>query len=198
MNKIIKEIKVNNVEIKLVSGDITIEETDAVVNAANSQLLHGGGVAGAIARKGGPDIQKESNEYIQKYGKVETGNVAVTTEGKLKCKYIIHTVGPIWRGGNQEEGKLLYDAVFNSLKKAENLKLNSIALPAISAGIYGYPIEKAVPVYKKAVYDFINANPQFLKEIRFVIYDEDHLDYFLKEFWEYEFSKNRTLLLFTT
>ena len=182
MNKIIKEIKVNNVEIKLVSGDITIEETDAIVNAANSQLQHGGGVAGVIARKGGPDIQKESNEYIKKYGKVETGNVAVTTGGKLKCKYIIHAVGPIWKGGGQKEEKLLYDAVFNSLKKAEELKLNSLSLPAISAGIYGYPIEKAVPVYKKAVYDFINTHPQFLKEIRFVIYGEDHLDYFLKEF----------------
>ncbi len=131
MNKIIKEIKVDNVEIKLVSGDITIEETDAIVNAANSHLQHGGGVAGVISRKGGPDIQKESNEYIKKYGKVETGKVAVTTGGKLKCKYIIHAVGPIWRGGSQKEEKLLYDAVFNSLKKAEELKLNSIALPAI-------------------------------------------------------------------
>ncbi|KUK83466.1 MAG: Appr-1-p processing domain protein [Petrotoga mobilis] len=182
MNKIIKEIKVNNVEIKLVSGDITIEETDAIVNAANSQLQHGGGVAGAILRKGGPDIQKESNEYIKKYGKVETGNVALTAGGKLKCKYIIHAVGPIWEGGNQQEEKLLYDAVFNSLKKAEELKLNSLALPAISAGIYGYPIEKTVPVYKKAASDFINTNPQFLKEIRFVIYGKDHLDHFLKEF----------------
>lgn len=182
MNKIIKQLKVNNVEIKLVSGDITTEETDAIVNAANSHLQHGGGVAGAISRKGGPGIQKESNEYIQKYGKVETGNVAVTSGGKLKCKYIIHAVGPIWRRGSQQEEKLLYDAVFNALKKAEELKLNSIALPAISAGIYGYPIEKTVLVYKKAVYDFINSNPQFVKEIRFVIYDEAHLDYFLKEF----------------
>jgi len=182
MNETIKEVKVNEAVIKLVLGDITTEETDAIVNAANSNLQHGGGVAQAIARKGGSDIQKESNDYIRKYHIVETGNVAVTSGGKLKCKYIIHAVGPIWRGGNKQEEKLLYDAVLNSLKKAEELKLNSIALPAISAGIYGYPIEKAVPVYKKASYDFINTNPQFLKEIRFVIYEEDYLNYFLKEF----------------
>lgn len=182
MNKIIKKIKINDVLINIVEGDITQEEVDAIVNAANSELIHGGGVAGVIAKRGGPQVQKESNDYVRKFGSVETGNVAVTSGGNLKCKYLIHAVGPIWRGGNKDEEKLLYNAVYNSLKKAEELKLNSIALPAISAGIYGYPIEKAVLIYKKAVFDFVNNNPMFLKDIRFVIYDKSFLTYFVNEF----------------
>jgi putative ATPase len=184
MNKIVKEDKIKDIKISLVFGDITIEKVDAIVNAANSHLQHGGGVAGIISRKGGPLIQKESNQYLSKYGPVETGNVAVTSGGNLQCEYIIHSVGPIWHGGSSNEEKLLYNAVFNSLKKTEEMQLTSIALPAISAGIYGYPIEKAVVVYKKATLDFIRSNPKFLKDIRFIIYNENHLGYFEKEFSE--------------
>ncbi|WP_113075046.1 macro domain-containing protein [Petrotoga sp. 9PW.55.5.1] len=184
MNKIVKEDKIKDIKITLVFGDITIEKVDAIVNAANSHLQHGGGVAGIISRKGGSLIQEESNQYLSKYGSVETGDVAVTSGGYLNCEYIIHTVGPIWHGGSSNEEKLLYKAVFNSLKKAEEMQLTSIALPAISAGIYGYPIEKAVVVYKKAVFDFIESKPSFLKDIRFIIYNENHLGYFEKEFSE--------------
>ncbi len=182
MNKLVKEIKLSNVSIKLIHGDITEEKVDAIVNAANSRLQHGGGVAGIISKKGGPTIQKESNEYVKKFGSIETGNVAVTSGGNLKCKYIIHAVGPVWQGGSNNEETLLYRAVYNSLKKADERGLDSIALPAISTGIFGYPIEKATKVYFSATHDFIRQNPTSLRDIRFVIYDEKYLDHFLKEF----------------
>ncbi|CEP77397.1 MAG: macro domain-containing protein [Defluviitoga tunisiensis] len=182
MNKIVNQINLNNVFIKIIYGDITEEKVDAIVNAANSELKHGGGVAETIAKKGGPTIQEESNEYVKKHGFIKTGNVAVTGGGKLNCKYIIHAVGPIWKDGTNNEEILLYSAVYNSLTKADELGLKSIALPAISAGIFGYPIEKAVKMYFAAVYDFICHSSKSLKEIRFVVYDEKLLEYFLKEF----------------
>ncbi|MFP3218516.1 ADP-ribose-binding protein [Acidianus sp.] len=124
--------------VYLTKGDITEIEADVIVNAANSFLEHGGGVAYAIVRKGGKEIQEESREYVRKHGPLKTGEVAVTSAGKLKAKYIIHAVGP--RYGIEGEEKL-EEAIRNSLRKAEELKVKSIALPAISTGIYGYPYE---------------------------------------------------------
>jgi putative ATPase len=181
-NEILKSYDVDNYKILLIKGDITEEKVDAIVNAANSTLSHGGGVAGVISRKAGPNLQKESNEYVQKYGKVKTGEVAVTSAGDLNAKYVIHTVGPIWYGGNKDERDYLYLAVYNSLKKAEELELKSVSLPCISAGIFGYPFEKAVKVYKDAVIDFLKKNPKHLSEVRFVIYDNKNVDKFIDNF----------------
>ncbi|MGM0640811.1 MAG: macro domain-containing protein [Thermotogota bacterium] len=181
-NEVLKTYDVDNYKILLIKGDITQEKVDVIVNAANSTLSHGGGVAGVISKKAGPEFQKESNEYVQKYGKVKTGDVAVTSAGNLPCDYVIHTVGPIWYGGNKDERDYLYLAVYNSLKKAEEMELNSISLPCISAGIFGYPFDKAVKVYKDAVIDYLKKKPNHLSEVRFVIYDNKNVDKFIDNF----------------
>jgi O-acetyl-ADP-ribose deacetylase (regulator of RNase III) len=171
MNKIIFEKNINKIIFRIVVGDLTKENVDVIVNAANSYLSHGGGVAAAIVRAGGYVIQQESNEYIKKNGIIKTGEVGITSGGKLKAKYVIHAVGPVWNGGKSGEEKLLYNAIFNSLKKADDLKLKSISFPAISSGIFGYPYIEACKVYSKAIVDFsekaINVN-----EVRFCLLDE--------------------------
>ncbi|MFO7888913.1 MAG: macro domain-containing protein [bacterium] len=132
--------KINNVSIELLVKDITDIKVDAVVNAANSRLAHGGGVAGAIVRKGGSIIQKESNEWIEKNGIVAAGHAAITSAGSLPAKYVIHAVGPRMGEGNEEEK--LKRATLNSLKIADENNIGSIAFPAISTGIFGYPVDK--------------------------------------------------------
>ncbi|WP_448378452.1 macro domain-containing protein [Fervidobacterium sp.] len=140
----IGSVKVGNVEIRFIVGDITKLEVDAIVNAANSYLQHGGGVAGAISRTGGPEIQKESDEYVRKNGPVPPGSVAVTGAGNLKAKYIIHTVGPIGdKKGNDEIMKKAFENVFS---KADELAINSIAIPFVGTGIFGYPLENFIKV----------------------------------------------------
>ncbi|GAB6944010.1 ADP-ribose-binding protein [Vulcanisaeta sp. JCM 14467] len=138
----------NGVIVELIKGDITEVEADAIVNAANSYLEHGGGVAGAIVRRGGWVIQEESREWVRKYGPVPVGGVAVTSAGRLKAKYVIHAVGP--RCGIEPIEKL-DDAVTNSLRKAEELNLTSIAFPAISTGIFGCPYDQAARVMARAI-----------------------------------------------
>ncbi|ARM76858.1 ADP-ribose-binding protein [Acidianus manzaensis] len=162
--------------IILQKGDITDVSADAIVNAANSYLSHGGGVAYAIVRKGGYQIQKESDEYIRLHGPVKTGEVAVTTAGKLKAKYIIHAVGPIFGIEGEEKLEL---AIRKSLEKAEELKLSSIAFPAISTGIYGYPYEICARIMSDV---FLNFSPNYLKEIYVVLYDEKAYRIFEEEF----------------
>lgn len=138
------------VKIEFIVGDITIQHVDAIVNAANSYLKHGGGVAGAIVRRGGNQIQQESDEYIRKYGYVESGEVAVTGAGNLNAKYIIHTVGPI--GDKEENDEIMRKSLINVLKKADELGIKSFALPLVGTGIFGYPLERfvniAVEVFK--------------------------------------------------
>ncbi len=139
----------NGVTVELIKGDITEVEADAIVNAANSYLEHGGGVAGAIVRKGGWVIQEESREWVRRHGPpVPVGGVAVTGAGKLRAKYVIHAVGP--RCGIEPIEKL-DDAVTNSLRKAEELGLTSIAFPAISTGIFGCPYEDAARIMARAI-----------------------------------------------
>ncbi|WGS64164.1 macro domain-containing protein [Marinitoga aeolica] len=166
MNKVIFEKEINNIILKIVVGDLTKENVDAIVNAANSYLAHGGGVAAAIVRAGGRIIQEESNEYIKKNGIIKTGEIGITSGGRLKAKYVIHAVGPVWNGGNSNEEKHLYSAVYKSLEKADEMKLKTISLPAISSGIFGYPFEKACDVYSKAINDF-SKTAKSLREIRF-------------------------------
>ncbi|NIA30505.1 MAG: hypothetical protein GWP06_11415, partial [Actinobacteria bacterium] len=149
-------VKVKNSTIKLVHGDITEMVTEAIVNAANEHLAHGGGVAGAIARKGGAVIQNESNDWIREKGIVKTGNAAITKGGKLKAEYVIHAVGPIM--GSGDEDNKLKSATLSALQLAKKYGLKSIAFPAISTGIFGYPVERCANVMIKAVIEHAKNN----------------------------------------
>eukprot|EP01125_Pyxidicula_operculata_P003794 TRINITY_DN1513_c0_g1_i2.p1 TRINITY_DN1513_c0_g1~~TRINITY_DN1513_c0_g1_i2.p1 ORF type:complete len:225 (-),score=46.95 TRINITY_DN1513_c0_g1_i2:35-709(-) len=157
-------------------GDITTENVESIVNAANSYLQHGGGVAAAISRRGGPKIQEESNLLISKVKSIPEGQVGVTSGGNLKAKYVIHAVGPIWKGGNNNEDEKLKSAVMNSLKEANSLKINSIALPAISSGIFGYPLQRCCNIIVSSVHEYCKAHPnQQPEDIRLIIFDEKTL-----------------------
>ena len=131
--------------LRIIEGDITEQDVDAIVNAANEMLEHGGGVAGAIARKGGPQIASDSRRWVEEHGRVPTGSAAITGGGDLKARYVIHAVGPVWGGGSKEEERLLASAVRSALSRADEHGLESVALPAISTGIFGYPLKLAVP-----------------------------------------------------
>lgn len=128
--------------IELEQGDITAFEVDAIVNAANEHLQLGAGVAGAIRRRGGPSIQRECDRI----GHCPTGGAVVTGGGDLPAKWVIHAVGPVWRGGGEDEERLLASAIFSSLEKADEVGAKSIALPAISTGIYGFPLDRAAEI----------------------------------------------------
>jgi len=161
------------VSIKCMCGDLTTEKTGAIVNAANSQLQHISGLAGAILKKGGDIIQIESDTYVDKYGPVDEGFVAVTSSGTLPCKHIIHAVGPTWRGGAKGEEVLLGLCVSQCLMEADKLKLSSISIPGISSGIFGFPKDKCAEVLYSSVLAYLQENPATsLKEIRFVNFDE--------------------------
>lgn len=155
------------------TGDITKENVDAIVNAANSSLMGGGGVDGAIHRAGGPKILEECKLIRQKSypNGLPTGEAVYTTGGNLPAKYVIHTVGPIWYGGNNNEDKLLQNAYSNSLKVAEELKCNSIAFPAISTGVYGFPKERAAKIVSKLLDEYIK-KPNSISNIYLVFFSE--------------------------
>jgi len=165
------KIQVNNTNIVIKRSDITEEDTEAIVNAANSHLQHGGGVAGAIVRKGGKVIQEESNHI----GFVATGNAAITGAGNLKTKYVIHAVGP--RMGEGEEPEKLRQATWNSLRLADEGQIRSIAFPAISTGIFGYPIEQCAEIMLEAVRKYCKGETK-IQEIRFCLFDEAALRVF--------------------
>jgi O-acetyl-ADP-ribose deacetylase (regulator of RNase III) len=171
------EFHVGNAKICLVQGDITDMDTDAVVNAANSSLMGGGGVDGAIHRRGGPKILEECKRLRAREwpGGLPTGKAGMTTGGNLKAKYVIHTVGPIWRGGKQKEPELLADAYRNSLKLAVFKGLKTIAFPSISTGAYGYPIEKASRIALATVKDFLEKEDN-LDKVMFVLFSRDDLE----------------------
>lgn len=165
--------KYKNSTIKLVKGDITEQKVDAIVNAANSTLLGGGGVDGAIHKAGGPKIL----EQCKSIGGCPTGEARITTAGEMPSKYVIHAVGPIYKEGKDREDEFLYNAYFNSLKIAKEYKLKSIAFPSISTGAYGYPIEKASDIAIEAVLDFIK-DRDYDMEITFVLFsDKDYNTY---------------------
>jgi O-acetyl-ADP-ribose deacetylase (regulator of RNase III) len=151
--------------IEFVLGDLTRQEVDAIVNAANTSLLGGGGVDGAIHRAGGPEILAE----CRLLGGCEPGDAKATTGGRLPARWVIHAVGPIWRGGTAGEAELLASAHRRSLEVARDLGARTVALPAISCGVYGYPAELAAPVAVEAVRPFA---PDF-DEIRFVFLGDD-------------------------
>lgn len=164
--------------IQIVQGDITIEEVDAIVNAANEYLQHGGGVARTISEKGGSTIQKESNTWVQQHGRVSHAHPAWTSGGHLPAKYVIHAVGPVW--GDGDEDSKLEDAVAGSLRVADELKCSSIALPAISTGIYGFPKDRAAGIIFSAIEKYLSENSSGLKTVKLVLYDQPTVDIFLE------------------
>ena len=157
-------------KLKIIKDDITKINVDAIVNAANSSLLGGGGVDGAIHRKGGPTILEECKKIRAKQGSCHTGNAVITTAGLLNAKYVIHTVGPVWNGGNKNEKELLTNCYKNSLQLAVNNNCKSIAFPLISSGVYRYPKKEALEVAINAINDFISKNPM---EVFLVLFDDE-------------------------
>jgi O-acetyl-ADP-ribose deacetylase (regulator of RNase III) len=167
-------IKINKSAIILIQGDITDMEVDAIVNAANAQLILGGGVAGAIRRKGGPAIQEECN----KIGGTHVGGAVITTGGNLKAKHVIHAVGPRM-GVDTPEDQKLKDATFNSLKLMDENGLKTIAFPAISTGIFGYPINKCAEIMTTTVKNYL-AGDTVIKEVYFVLFTSSDYNTFEK------------------
>ena len=157
-------------ELTFVVGDLTTQAVDAIVNAANTSLLGGGGVDGAIHRAGGPEILAE----CRLLGGCETGDAKATTAGRMPARWVVHTVGPVWRGGEAGEPELLASAHRRSLEVATGLGARTVAFPAISCGVYGYPPEQAAPVAVGAVRPFLGQ----VDEIRFVFVDERLRDLF--------------------
>ncbi|HSQ53916.1 MAG TPA: O-acetyl-ADP-ribose deacetylase [Candidatus Bathyarchaeia archaeon] len=157
--------------IGLVQGDITRESTDAVVNAANRSLLGGGGVDGAIHRAGGPAILEACKAVRAKQGECPPGEAVLTTGGRLPAKYVIHTVGPVWRGGNQGEPGILASCYRNSLRVAVTMGLRSVAFPSISTGAYGYPVEEAASVALSTVAALLSKEERAPALVRFVLFD---------------------------
>jgi O-acetyl-ADP-ribose deacetylase (regulator of RNase III) len=159
------EVKVGASTLELVEGDITRQDTDAVVNAANAALRPGGGVDGAIHRAGGPAIEAE----CRRVGGCPTGEARVTTGGNLKARYVIHTVGPVYRDGSHREAELLASCYRESLKLASANGIKSVAFPSISTGVYGYPLEDAARVALKTVTDYLAQHPE-IERVRLVLF----------------------------
>jgi O-acetyl-ADP-ribose deacetylase (regulator of RNase III) len=161
--------------ITLIQGDITQQDTEAIVNAANSSLMGGGGVDGAIHRAGGPAILQECKQIVARQGRCPTGQAVITTGGNLIAKFVIHTVGPIWRGGDKHEADLLADAYRNSLALAQENHIQSIAFPSISTGAYRFPIDRAARIALQTVDTFLTENPGFTL-VRFVLFSSEDLE----------------------
>ncbi len=168
------KLRINGTVIELVLGDITNLETNAIVNPANNMLQMGGGVAGAISRKGGGRIQEECD----KIGWVETGKAVITTGGKLKAKYVIHAVGP--RHGEEHEDEKLKDATLNSLALSDREDLRSIAFPAISAGIFGFPKDRCAKIMLATTVAYLQG-PTGLEKVTYCLYDKETFAIFEKE-----------------
>jgi len=157
--------------IRLLQGDITGEEVDAVVNAANSTLLGGGGVDGAIHRAGGPAILEECRKIRERQGGCPPGEAVVTTGGNLPARHVIHTVGPVWGGGTRGEAETLASCYRNSLRIAARERFRTVAFPSISTGAYGYPVEEAARVALAAVASFLETEEKAPGEVRFVLFN---------------------------
>jgi O-acetyl-ADP-ribose deacetylase (regulator of RNase III) len=165
------KVKINNTFLELVQGDLTEQTTDAIVNAANTALQMGGGVAGAIRRRGGPKIQEECNRI----GGTYVGGAVITTGGNLAAKYVIHALGPIH--GDEHEDSKLKDATLNSLKLADQKGLKSIAFPAISTGVYGFPKDRCAAIMLSTTIAYLEG-PTKLEKVIYCLYDKKTLEIF--------------------
>lgn len=165
--------------VELLEGDITREATDAIVNAANSSLMGGGGVDGAIHRQGGPQILEECRAIRDRQGPLPTGQAVITSAGQLPCRFVIHTVGPVWQGGTINEPELLSSCYRQSLRLATERGLRSIAFPSIATGRYGYPVELAAVQALTAVHDAL-PHAGSIELVRFVLFSTHDLDIYAR------------------
>ncbi|MGQ9922190.1 MAG: O-acetyl-ADP-ribose deacetylase, partial [Desulfobacca sp.] len=170
------QVQINESILEIIEGDITQQDTEAIVNAANNELRVGGGVDGAINRAGGPAIQAEARQI----GYCPTGGAVITTGGNLKAKYVIHTVGPIYRGGTSGEPDLLASCYRESLKLASARGIQSLAFPSISTGVYGYPLADAARIALRTVYDYLTEHPE-IKLVRFVLFGQQAYEVYAQE-----------------
>ena len=183
MSQVVKEYTFSTGQkLQIAQGDLTAENVDAIVNAANRHLMHGAGVAGAIVRRGGPQIQAESSTWVREHGLVTHAEPAHTHAGNLPCRYVIHAVGPIW--GEGDEDAKLHAAIRGALLLADRLGLASIAFPAISTGVFGFPKERAAGIIFAAIQDYLTHNPaSSLGLIRLTLFDQETVEAFVKV-WE--------------
>jgi O-acetyl-ADP-ribose deacetylase (regulator of RNase III) len=169
------QIKIKNTLLSIIQDDITKQNIEAIVNAANSSLMGGGGVDGAIHRAGGAEILEECNKIRKEKGTLPPGNAVITKAGNLSAKFVIHTVGPIWKGGKNKESDVLRNCYRNVLTLAQREFIKSISFPSISTGIYGYPIEKASKIALATVIEYVERH-SFFDEIRFVMFSAKDLE----------------------
>lgn len=165
--------EVGETEIQIIGGDLTAQETEAIVNAANSSLMGGGGVDGAVHRSGGPEILEECRAIVARQGPLPTGRAVLTSGGRLRARYVIHAVGPIWRGGRRGEQALLAQCYLSCLRVAAGHGIKSLSFPSISTGAYGFPIREAAPIALRAVLAGLPGSG--LAEVRFVLFSEEDL-----------------------
>lgn len=177
------KVQVNATALELIEGDITEMDVDAIVNAANERLAHGGGVAGIISRKGGPVIQSESDAWVRTHGRVVTGSAAITSGGRLEARgnrrFVIHAVGPVY-DGTARSAELLASAVRAALRMADDHGLKSVALPAISTGIFGYPMQEAARVMLRVAIGYLKGETE-LERVVFCLYGRTAFDVFARE-----------------
>jgi len=173
-----KSVNIGSSILTIKKDDITREDTDAIVNAANSSLMGGGGVDGAIHRAGGPEILAQCIEIVKAQGRLPSGRAVITSGGKLKARYVIHTVGPVWHGGSSSEQEILRSCYMNSLKLALVNHIETISFPSISTGAYGYPVSEASRIAIEAIVDFLTRNTG-IKEVRMVLFDDSTYSIYL-------------------
>lgn len=176
------DIEFNGKIIRIIRNDITSQNTVAIVNAANSSLLGGGGVDGAIHRAAGPSLLEECKKIREEAGGCPPGQAVITKGGNLKARYIIHTVGPVWRGGFNNENEVLKNCYINCLKLADDAGIESVSFPSISTGAYGYPIEKASIIAIKTVLE--NITETGIEEVRFVLFSNMDMEQYIESYKE--------------
>lgn len=174
------KFKLYNTEIQIIEGDITKIQSDAIVNAANASLMGGGGVDGAIHTAGGQDILNDCKKIIARVGSLPTGEAVITTAGKLPAKHVIHTVGPIWHGGHDNEDEKLKLCYIHSLEKTDNNGLRSVSFPAISTGVYKFPKERAAEIAMNSVNEYLTNKDSKIDTIKFVLFSKNDLQIYVK------------------
>jgi len=179
-----RQLTAFGVEIHVRHGDLTTETVDAIVNAANDSLIHASGLAGAIVKKGGDIIKDESKKYVKEHGRLEEGQVATTSAGKLPCKHVIHCVGPMWHDGKQGEPLLLEMSMGSVLDESTRLKITSVAVPALSSGIFGFPKNSCAHILWETTTTWLKEHEgkTTLKQIYFTNFDKETVTYFEKEY----------------